>query len=40
MPAFEHRTKWVAIMRASIEMSQWRFSSDRMVQDYVREMYA
>jgi starch phosphorylase len=33
------RKKWVAMMQASIEMSQWRFSAARMVQDYYRKMY-
>ena len=27
-------------MRASIAMAQWRFSSDRMVEDYVAKVYA
>jgi hypothetical protein len=26
-------------MRASIAMSQWRFSSDRQVEDYVAKVY-
>jgi hypothetical protein len=26
-------------MRASIAMSQWRFSSDRQVEDYVANVY-
>jgi len=39
LPAFHHRTKWIEIMRASIAMSQWRFSSDRMMQDYVDKVY-
>jgi hypothetical protein len=26
-------------MRASIAMSQWRFSSDRQVEDYVARVY-
>lgn len=33
------RSKWVEMMKASIEMSQWRFSSDRMVQDYYHLVY-
>jgi starch phosphorylase len=40
LKAFGNRAKWVSIMRASIEMSQWRFSSDRMMQDYVAKIYA
>jgi starch phosphorylase len=39
LPAYADRGKWVAIMRASIAMSQWRFSSDRMMQDYVAKVY-
>jgi hypothetical protein len=27
------------MMRASIAMSAWRFSSDRMVEEYVSRMY-
>jgi starch phosphorylase len=40
LPAYAERARWVAIMRASIAMSQWRFSSDRMVEDYVHKVYA
>jgi len=40
LPAFENRAKWVAIMRASIAMSQWRFSSDRMIEDYIAKVYS
>jgi glycogen phosphorylase len=39
LPAYGDRQRWLAIMRASIAMSQWRFSSDRMVEDYVHRMY-
>jgi starch phosphorylase len=39
LPAYADRGRWTAIMRASIAMSQWRFSSDRMVQDYVTKVY-
>jgi len=39
LPAFAKRAKWVGIMRASIAMSQWPFSSDRMVEDYVERVY-
>jgi glycogen phosphorylase len=31
--------RWVAMMRASIEMSQWRFSSHRMIEEYYTRMY-
>jgi starch phosphorylase len=40
LPAYADRGRWTAIMRASIAMSQWRFSSDRMVQDYVNKVYS
>ena len=33
------RTKWVAMMKASIAMSQWRFSSDRMLEEYYARLY-
>ncbi len=39
LPAYADRAKWTAIMRASIEMSQWRFSSDRMIEDYMSKVY-
>lgn len=39
LKAFGNRARWVEIMRASIAMSQWRFSSDRMMQDYVAKIY-
>jgi glycogen phosphorylase len=34
------RDAWVGMMEQSVAMSSWRFSSDRMVEDYAREMYA
>jgi starch phosphorylase len=39
LPAYAQRSRWLEIMRASIAMSQWRFSSDRQVEDYVAKMY-
>ena len=36
---YDRRAAWVDMMLSSIAMSQWRFSSDRMVQDYYRELY-
>ncbi|CAN5679730.1 alpha-glucan family phosphorylase [soil metagenome] len=39
LPAYADRAKWLSIMRASIAMSQWRFSSDRMVEDYLAKIY-
>jgi starch phosphorylase len=40
LPSYGDRARWVAIMRASIAMSQWRFSSDRMIEDYVANVYS
>ena len=40
LPAYNDRGRWVPIMRASIAMSQWRFSSDRMIEDYLNKVYA
>jgi len=40
LPAYGERSRWLAIMRASIAMSQWRFASDRMIEDYVTRVYA
>jgi starch phosphorylase len=39
LPAYADRARWISIMRASIAMSQWRFSSDRMIEDYVAKIY-
>jgi starch phosphorylase len=36
---YNHRERWVAMMRASIEMSRERFSAARMVRDYYKRMY-
>ncbi len=41
LPAYyDHRPKWVEMMRASIEMSEYRFSAARMVTDYYTKMYS
>ncbi len=40
LPAYKDRERWLPIMRASIAMSEWRFSSDRMIEDYVNKVYA
>ncbi len=40
LPAYNDRARWLPIMRASIAMSQWRFSSDRMIEDYLTKVYA
>ncbi|HRC55795.1 MAG: alpha-glucan family phosphorylase [Myxococcales bacterium] len=39
LPAYADRGHWTSIMRASVAMSSWRFSSDRMVEEYVRNLY-
>jgi starch phosphorylase len=40
LPCYESdRARWIALMRASIAMSQWRFSSDRMLEDYTAKLY-
>lgn len=39
LPAFADRARWIGVMRASIEMSQWQFSADRMVEEYVAQVY-
>jgi starch phosphorylase len=40
MPTYySSRERWVDMMRASIEMSQWRFSSDRMIEEYYTLLY-
>jgi starch phosphorylase len=39
LPTYADRQRWLAIMRASIAMSTWRFSSDRMMEDYVHRVY-
>lgn len=40
LPTYEKRAAWVQIMEASIRMSQWQFSSDRMVEDYFQYLYS
>ena len=40
LPTYQKRDAWVSIMEASIRMSQWQFSSDRMVEDYFQYLYA
>ncbi len=34
------QARWIRMMRASIEMSEWRFSTDRMVTQYYEELYS
>jgi starch phosphorylase len=36
---YDDRAKWIRMMRASVAMSAWQFSSDRMIQDYLRLVY-
>ncbi len=36
---YKNRTKWVQMMRSSIEMSQQKFSAARMVREYYERMY-
>lgn len=36
---YEHQDQWIRMMQASIAMSRWRFSSDRMVQEYFDTLY-
>ncbi len=37
---YDNKDKWIDMMKCSIEMSKWQFSSDRMVKDYVDNMYS
>jgi starch phosphorylase len=37
---YDDRPRWLRMMAASVAMSQWRFSSDRMIQEYFAKMYA
>jgi starch phosphorylase len=39
LPAYADRARWIPIMRASIAMAEWRFSSDRMIEEYVEKVY-
>jgi starch phosphorylase len=39
LPAHADRAHWCRMMRASVETTQWAFSSDRMVQQYFSELY-
>jgi hypothetical protein len=40
LPAHADPTRWTRMMRASIAMSEWSFSSHRMVQEYYETLYA
>jgi starch phosphorylase len=37
---YENRDKWIQMMKNSIAMSHWQFSSTRMVKDYLTRMYS
>jgi starch phosphorylase len=40
LPAYyDDRARWERMMRASIEMSQWKFSSYRMIEEYYTRLY-
>jgi glycogen phosphorylase len=39
LPAYADRGRWSELMRASIAMAEWRFSSDRQLEDYVSKVY-
>ena len=36
---YEDPSRWRRMMRASIEMSQWQFSSERMIREYYENIY-
>jgi len=41
MPRYQSdREAWSAMMEKSVAMASWRFSSDRMVEDYFERLYA
>jgi starch phosphorylase len=37
---YDDRGKWLKMMAASVAMAEWKFSSDRMVQEYFSRMYS
>lgn len=39
LPTYAQQDRWTEIMRASVAMSQWQFSANRMVEDYFRYLY-
>ncbi|HBG16545.1 MAG TPA: hypothetical protein DDW93_07160 [Firmicutes bacterium] len=40
IPTYYHnREKWFEMMKASINMSQWKFSATRMLKDYYQKLY-
>jgi starch phosphorylase len=36
---YDKKSKWVEMMKASIDMSSYRFSAERMVSEYYEKMY-
>jgi starch phosphorylase len=36
---YENQSRWTAMMRKSIDMSHWQFSSTRMLHEYIDRMY-
>jgi starch phosphorylase len=36
---YDDRARWIAMMKASVAMSAWQFSTDRMLEDYVAKLY-
>jgi len=39
LPAWADRDRWVGMMRSSIEIAEENFTSDRMVREYVEQLY-
>jgi hypothetical protein len=39
LPAYADRSRWRAMMRASVRMAAGRFSAERMVRDYFARLY-
>jgi len=37
---YSDKSRWIDMMENSIAMSRWRFSSDRMLQDYYEQLYS
>ncbi len=40
LPAYADRTRWIRMMRSSIRMAERGFSAERMVRQYIDELYA
>ncbi|CEM05243.1 unnamed protein product [Vitrella brassicaformis CCMP3155] len=39
IPAYGDKTKWINMMKASIDMAKYQFSAERMVHEYYAKMY-